>query len=445
MIKNFLHLRAPGNWLNDPNGFIWYKGMYHLFYQYFPYGSQWGTMHWGHAVSKDLVNWEHLGIALFPSKRFDRNGCFSGSAIENGGNMNLYYTGVRYPQLNPENIHLSLDGTVEASQGMIVSEDGFSFDNFNRKTEIIPVIEDLTAGHPGNTRDPKVWKGQDAYYMILASQKKNQKGQEAGCTLFYKSGDGSHWDYVSAFEGYIDGYMWECPDLFPCGDKYVLAVSPMGYVQDDRLYREQSVCVICDFDEASCCVSPEGPVNLIDYGMDFYAPQSNVDAHGRRTMIGWMRMPEAVTEKGSSWIGMMSLPRLVEVENGHVCFRMHPEADQALGTPADVAATGDYSHPFRIRVTVSEGSRINIGGFDIRLTDGCVKTDRSRVYDIAGGRIQAATPPVPGRCSLDIVVDQHIIEIFVNDGYYVLSQIVYGLEGPVVFENTEGKPEILVR
>ena len=74
---DFLHLRAPGNWINDPNGFIYYKGEYHLYYQYFPYAPQWGTMHWGHAVSRDLVSWEHRGLALFPSKPYDRKGSAS--------------------------------------------------------------------------------------------------------------------------------------------------------------------------------------------------------------------------------------------------------------------------------------------------------------------------------------------------------------------------------
>ena len=102
---NQIHLKAPGNWINDPNGFIYYKGMYHLFYQYFPYAPQWGTMHWGHAVSKDLTNWEHCGIALFPTKYEDQNGCFSGSAVEKNGKLYLYYTGVHYDKINPENIH----------------------------------------------------------------------------------------------------------------------------------------------------------------------------------------------------------------------------------------------------------------------------------------------------------------------------------------------------
>ena len=85
-----IHVKPNNNWMNDPNGFIYYGGKYHLFYQYFPYMPEWGTMHWGHAVSEDLVHWEHLGVALFPSKDYDRNGVFSGTALEKDGKLFLY-------------------------------------------------------------------------------------------------------------------------------------------------------------------------------------------------------------------------------------------------------------------------------------------------------------------------------------------------------------------
>ena len=94
-----VHFTPLRNWMNDPVGLIYYQGNYHLFYQYFPYEKHWGTMHWGHAVSKDLVNWQHLPIALYPSKLEDCNGCFSGSAAEDGGKMYLFYTGVHYLSL----------------------------------------------------------------------------------------------------------------------------------------------------------------------------------------------------------------------------------------------------------------------------------------------------------------------------------------------------------
>ena len=97
-----IHLKAPSNWINDPNGFIYYRGLYHVFYQQFPYEPKWGRMHRGHAVSKDLVHWEHQKIALFPSKYDDRSGCYSGSAVEYQGKLYLYYTGMNYLEENPE-------------------------------------------------------------------------------------------------------------------------------------------------------------------------------------------------------------------------------------------------------------------------------------------------------------------------------------------------------
>ena len=152
------HLKAPGNWINDPNGFIFFKGKYHLFYQYFPYAPIWGTMHWGHAVSEDLVSWEHVGIALFPTKEGDQNGCFSGSAVEQDGRMVLFYTGVHYHAADPENIHLCPDDQFDSCQMRIDSEDGMHFDNFGGKRVVIPPIGDRRCGDRTHTRDPKVWR-----------------------------------------------------------------------------------------------------------------------------------------------------------------------------------------------------------------------------------------------------------------------------------------------
>ena len=175
MKKQRLHLKAPDNWINDPNGFLYYKGYYHLFYQYFPYAPRWGTMHWGHAVSKDMVNWEHVGLALFPTKRGDQNGCFSGSAVEMDGKMYLTYTGVRYEEVDPENVHVSLDEKFESTQMMISSEDGFHFDNWNGKKVVLPPVTDETVGDRTHTRDPKVWRGKEKWYMVLGVPKKRNR------------------------------------------------------------------------------------------------------------------------------------------------------------------------------------------------------------------------------------------------------------------------------
>ena len=184
-MKQKSHLKAPNNWINDPNGFIYYKGKYHLFYQYFPYEPRWGTMHWGHAVSDDLLTWEHKGIALFPSKYADQNGCFSGSAVEADGRMHLFYTGVHFHETNPEDIHVCLNDQFESAQLMISSEDGFHFDNAKEKKVIIPPLENPEIGDKTHTRDPKVWRGKDAWYMVLGSLTKERKGQ----LLIYRTGN----------------------------------------------------------------------------------------------------------------------------------------------------------------------------------------------------------------------------------------------------------------
>ena len=269
-----LHLKAPDNWINDPNGFIYYKGQYHLFYQYFPYGPRWGTMHWGHAVSQDLVSWEHKGLALYPTIHGDQNGCFSGSAVEEEGKLYLVYTGVHYEVVNPEDPHTCLDDQFESCQILISSEDGFQFDNQNGKEVVIPPIMDPGIGDRTHTRDPKVWRGKDGWYMVLGST----LGEKQGELLFYRSEDLHHWTYVSqATKGPAYGWMWECPDYFPTEGGDVLLVSAMGLLTNEEKEKNQSICFPVDFQEDTCKIQIPDEYQFVDYGMDLYAPQTTLD------------------------------------------------------------------------------------------------------------------------------------------------------------------------
>lgn len=457
-MNDVLHLRAPGNWINDPNGFIYYKGKYHLFYQHFPYAPVWGTMHWGHAVSEDLVHWEHLGVALFPTKKYDQNGVFSGSAIEVDGKLYLYYSAVRYLETDGENIHKSYEEQYETSQAMVISEDGFYFDNWKDKRQIIPVSENEEIANVTHTRDPKVWKDGEDYYMILGST----YAEQAGRVLFYKSKDALEWKYVNQYRDKRYGRILECPDLFRVGGEYVFIGSPMYLMEDGLEYANHVVCAAADFDKESCRLSLPGAYQFVDYGLDLYAAQTNVDSDGRRVMIAWVRMPKAVEEPGKKpWNGMMCIPRVVEVADGHICFRVHPEIEKFFekeistdpagvenpvreiscpsGHPVIHAFGGRASHdkvwdrPYRIKTVLREGEEIDIGGYRICVRDGAVKTDRSRVFDgIKGYRLQAETPKMKPGCGegyeLDIFVDKNIVEVFVNNGQYVISHVVYGLK-----------------
>lgn len=422
-----IHFKAPNCWINDPNGFIWYKGRYHLFYQCFPYSAHWGRMHWGHAVSKDLVNWEEKGIALFPSKTDDRSGCFSGSAIEYKDKMYIYYTGVNYTEEDPENINCCINDTFTAAQLMITSEDGMKFDNITDKKTVIPPIEDKKIGDKNHTRDPKVWRGKDAWYMVLGSTV-----EKNGRLLFYKSSDLKTWQYLNYCEKDGFGWMWECPDFFEIDGKGVTIFSPMGFFDVGNGYDSVAVCMLSSFDENTGKMELSENYQLFDYGIDLYAPQSTTDKDGNRVVIAWARMPEAViTEKGE-WCGMMCIPRIVDVKNNHVYIRPHTNVKNSFVTKLSAPKKSGYM----LKTTLKNGESINVGGYVIKRENDKITTDRSKVFNIKGNyRLIAETPVINDGYELEIYVDEHLVEVFINNGEYVISNVVYGLTEEITGKN----------
>ncbi len=422
-----IHFKAPNCWINDPNGFIWYKGWYHLFYQCFPYSAHWGRMHWGHAVSKDLVNWEEKGIALFPSKTDDRSGCFSGSAIEYKDKMYIYYTGVNYTEEDPENINCCINDTFTAAQLMITSEDGMKFDNITDKKTVIPPIEDKKIGDKNHTRDPKVWRGKDAWYMVLGSTV-----DKNGRLLFYKSSDLKTWQYLNYCEKDGFGWMWECPDFFEIDGNGVTIFSPMGFFNDGNGYDSVAVCMLSSFDENTGKMELSEDYQLFDYGIDLYAPQSTTDKDGNRVVIAWARMPEAIiTEKGE-WCGMMCIPRIVDVKNNHVYIRPHTNVKNSFVTKLSAPKKSGYM----LKTTLKNGESINVGGYVIKRENDKIMTDRSKVFNIKGNyRLIAETPVINDGYELEIYVDEHLVEVFINNGEYVISNVVYGLTEEITGKN----------
>lgn len=422
-----IHFKAPNCWINDPNGFIWYKGRYHLFYQCFPYSAHWGRMHWGHAVSKDLVNWEEKGIALFPSKTDDRSGCFSGSAIEYKDKMYIYYTGVNYTEEDPENINCCINDKFTAAQLMITSEDGMEFDNITDKKTVIPPIEDKKIGDKNHTRDPKVWRGKDAWYMVLGSTV-----DKNGRLLFYKSSDLKTWQYLNYCEKDGFGWMWECPDFFEIDGKGVTIFSPMGFFNDGNGYDSVAVCMLSSFDENTGKMELSENYQLFDYGIDLYAPQSTTDEDGNRVVIAWARMPEAViTEKGE-WCGMMCIPRIVDVKNNHVYIRPHTNVKNSFVTKLSAPKKSGYM----LKTILKNGESINVGGYVIKRENDKITTDRSEVFNIKGNyRLIAETPVINDGYELEIYVDEHLVEVFINNGEYVISNVVYGLTEEITGKN----------
>ena len=327
MWKDTLHMKAPGNWINDPNGFIYYRGEYHLFYQYFPYAPRWGTMHWGHAVSRDLVHWEHLGVALYPTKGYDQNGVFSGTALELDGKLCLYYSAVRYLRQDEEDIHIPPDDAFVTSQAMVISEDGRTFDNMGAKRQIIPVLADESLGDAKDTRDPKVWKQDGLYYMILGSTFRKEQGK----ALFYRSRDALHWEYVNQYTSPEFRTMLECPDLFPLGGGYVFLGSPMGVAPRESGYADHAMWSLADFDHDTCALSLKGPMECVDYGLDLYAPQTAIDREGRRVLIGWVRMPQTAADRANGTLRLYLNYRVRGVEDFSTQYKSSDLANYYYG------------------------------------------------------------------------------------------------------------------
>lgn len=432
MITNELHLKAPGDWINDPNGFIYFNGMYHLFYQYFPYGPRWGTMHWGHAVSADLVHWEHIGIALFPTKPYDRNGVFSGSAIEKDGKMNVYYTAELYGGINEYDIHLPDDSPSIQSQAMIVSEDGITFDNYNGKKVIIPPVEDTEIGDPADCRDPKVWKCGNKYYMVLGSTHHS----ETGVLVLYRSDDAENWEYLNRVQDKSLGRILECPDLFKVDGQWLLVCSPIGITSEGKGYESQATVRCVDFNPNTGEVTLRDEYGYLDYGLDIYAPQSNIDEMGRRVVISWVRMPAPKSAKtnsaaqGKDWNGVMTLPRVVEVVDGRIYTRVHPNVRNYFANAESEPVTQDGIHGRRvgnnteITTRISEGEEICINDFIISMKDGCIVTDRSRLMgEYENLHMISKTPYIGTCCNLEIYDEPDIIEIYINDGLYVITNV----------------------
>jgi beta-fructofuranosidase len=306
------HFMAPASWINDPNGLIYFKGEYHMFYQQHPYSASNGPKHWGHAKSKDHVHWEHMPIALAPSEDYEKNGCFSGTAVDDNGTFTLIYTG---------NVHGG-PGKKKQVQCIATSEDGVTFTKFAGN----PVIEDFPEEGSIDFRDPKVWMYTDSWYMAIGSGKDGKAN-----ALLYKSKDLLSWDYIGKMtesKSEDQGKIWNCPDFFTVGGKDVLLVSPA--VSPNYKDNRKTIYIIGKMDYETGVFTQEFDED-IDYGFDFYAPQTLIDEQGRVILIGWLDMwwnPMPTQEYG--WAGAMTIPRVVSLlPDGKLCFSPLPEL-QAL-------------------------------------------------------------------------------------------------------------------
>jgi beta-fructofuranosidase len=291
--------------LNDPNGLVQFKGIYHVFYQWNPFETEHGIKFWGHYSTTNFINWIIEPIALSPSDWYDKNGCYSGSAVECNDHLYLFYTG---NVKGDKNERFSYQCAAVSKDGVIFQKKG-------------PVIF-LPEGYTSHFRDPKVWKVHDSWYMIIGAQNSNIEGQ----AVLYISKDLMNWRFIGPVAGsYLNGlgdlgYMWECPDMFELDGRDVLLVSPQGIKADGIRYNNefQSGYFVGKMNFENHKYS-HGEFIELDRGFDFYAPQTMLDQKGRRILIAWMGMSDHMQDfqptKKYMWVHMLTIPRELRVIN----------------------------------------------------------------------------------------------------------------------------------
>lgn len=425
------HFSSPIGWINDPNGFSFFNGEYHLFYQFYPYDTEWGPMHWGHAISKDLIHWENVSVALAPSEEYDYSsnarghGCFSGSAIEHEGKLYLIYTG-------------NVDGKViNQTQNIAISKDGFKFE----KSEMNPVIDAIPKEASRDFRDPKVWKHKDMFYLVIGT-KKDGKGKIA----LYSSIDLINWDFISIPLESQDGQgdMWECPDLFSLDNSDILIVSPMlGESNCNPIF----IKGILDYQTGKFQVEESG---TLDFGNDFYAPQTMIDNRGRRIMIAWMdKWKTIMPSQKDGWAGAMTFPRELKMINGKL-IQIPVEEIESIRVPL-----GEYSNliinneaNFEKELSVTTDIVMNIdlekttaSTFRIYVKSSSEKDQHTEItFDLLNekviidrtysgeGEVSSSKAPLDldiNILDIRILLDTNSLEVFINNGLTVITNRIY--------------------
>ncbi|MBN1830361.1 MAG: glycoside hydrolase family 32 protein [Deltaproteobacteria bacterium] len=421
------HFTPPKNWMNDPNGLVHHNGEYHLFYQHNPFGREWGHMHWGHAVSRDLISWKHLPLALCEEEDGDTL-MFSGSVVVD----------------HLDSSGLSRSGA-PAMVALYTANRGALTKN---KIQTLNLAWSLDCGrtfekNPGNPLidlgsskfgDPKVfWHEPSKRWIMVAIE-----GELQGKALFWGSANLFDWDILGEFGDQLTAPgIWECPDLFPLsvdGGKYhrwvlitsVVHPTPTGGTE------LSNIAFVGDFDGTSFVRDRSVPVRRIHHGQSYASATFNDVPDGRRLLMAWI--PESADLRGQRvWTGAQTMPRELSLKQsyeGLVVSQLPASEIQMLRgtqteTPegreleisADFEATGSAPLGLEVLKGKGKGSPVRIGWDPIRAELFIICSE--------GHRVAAPLAPHNGRISLSILVDRSIIEVFANEGIVSLTAISY--------------------
>jgi len=307
------HYTAPRGWLNDPNGVGFHAGRYHLFYQFNPAAPRWGDIQWGHASSADLLTWRDEPVALVPSPGHDAGGCFSGSLALVDGVPTIYYTGYT-PERQVQCVATGSDDlrhwTKQPQRTIVDPPEGVGATDF---------------------RDPYVFRHDGQWRMAVGASLRSERGQ----VLLYRSDDGVQWHHLGPAYTAPDlahGVLWECPNLFPLGDRWVLTVS---------VWPNLGVLAYVGRFDGTNFVPESESVHDVDGGAFAHLAMRAPD--GRTLQWSWLneqRAQPAIDAEG--WAGALSVPRELALDARHRLLQ-RPAAEVAAlrRGPVPITATGE--------------------------------------------------------------------------------------------------------
>ena len=442
------HYTSKINWFNDPNGLIYHNGLYHMYYQYNPKGTQWGNMSWGHATSEDLIHWKEHNVAI----EMNAHMIFSGTAaIDTYNDSGLCDTEdciiAAYTSFEYDTDEKGQIKAIAQHQSLAVSHDkGYSYQHYKGN----PVLDIQSK----EFRDPKIFKYQDNWVMLvsLADQHK---------IAFYQSKDLKIWNEVSQFGNLGDtNSVWECPDLFPLkiGNdiKWVLTLSA-GHPQGNGYYAMQYF--IGEFDGATFTPDNLNYPRYLDHGKDFYAgiTFANTNDLDKALMIGWLGCHVYTKDTPTTnWRGAMSLPRELQLkkidDSIHLVGKVPANVlenltDSSWSNPL-IRVENEFEIPFNSKAFFAE---FEISKFSTKagieiLSDGINKTvigydpeknevfvDRTNSGNTAFNEKFPSIETAPLLSKLEhttfkLYVDHSIVEVFVNDGESMITNRIFPTE-----------------
>lgn len=419
------HIEPKTGLLNDPNGFSYFNGKYHLFYQNWPYGPAHGLKSWVHTESDDLIHFEETGVILYPDTKNDSHGAYSGSAYPVDDKLFIFYTGnVRDENWIRDPLQIG------------------AFMNQNREIE---KFDDVLIKQPSDVtehfRDPQIFSYKDNFYAIVGAQSLDKKG----FIKLYQAvnNDIKNWHFIGDldFDGKGSEYMIECPNLVFVDEYPVLLYSPQGLAKSELEYENiypNTYKIYQSFDINNCKLTQPSPIHNLDFGFEAYATQAFNTPDGRALAVSWIGLPDIdYPTDDYGYQGAMSLVKELHIKNGKL-YQQPVHAIKELRQTSKVFSNlKNTNNVYELELTVPKQTITELVLFaddkenGLKLTidtiNGNVILDRSNVgtpYAIEFGTTRHCTIDTTDT-DLQIFVDKSIIEIFINEGEKVFTSRVF--------------------